>query len=60
MNKSVLDGNNFYEITRTTIRFWGFDIKEPFEVFINGDLEKFLREKNMLKNEVCEFVDELI
>jgi len=59
MNKSVLEGNNFYEITKTTIRFWGFDIKEPFEVYINEDLEKFLREKNLPKNEVCEFIDDI-
>jgi len=59
MNKSIFKGNNFYEITKTNIRFWGVDIKESFELYINEDLEKFLREKNLPKNEVCEFIDDI-
>jgi len=59
MNKSILNGNNFYEITKTTIRFWGLDIKEPFEVHISEGLKKFIKEKNLAENEVCEFNDDV-
>ena len=58
MNKYILNGNNFYEITKTTIRFWGLDIKEPFEVHINEELKKFIKKKNLAENEVCEFNDD--
>jgi hypothetical protein len=50
----INEGDNFYIIENNIIRFWGQNINIPFEIKINDDIKRFIKEKEFHINEVCE------
>ena len=58
MGDILFNGNNFFEIKKYTIEFWGINIQESFGIDINKKIRKFVNDNNFPINEVCEFTED--
>lgn len=58
MGDILFNGNNFFEIKKYTIEFWGINVQEPFGIDINKKISKFVNDNNFPINEVCEFTED--